>query len=73
MTSKDLIYCANTAESLRKALHKKDKMSPYDCREYRMGVRDLLCTLGFITDVDEAINIMNKVGAWDRDLREKKR
>lgn len=64
MTSSDLIYCANRAENLRKALHKKDKMSPYDCKEYRRGVLDVLCVLGFIADPDESLDIINKAGAW---------
>lgn len=69
MTSNDLIYCADRVENLRKALHKKDKMSPYDCEEYRIGVLDVLCVLGFITDPEESLNIINKAGAWDKDLR----
>ncbi len=69
MNSKDLIHCANTAEDLRKALHKKDKMSHNDCKEYRLGVLRVLWDLGFIRDHDESINIMNFAGAIDKDLR----
>lgn len=69
MTSKDLIYCGNTAEELRKALHSKKKMSRYDCKAYRMGVLTVLLKLGFITDQDEYMNIENKAGAWDEELK----
>ena len=69
MNSKDLIHCANEAEKLRLALHRKDKISQYDCKAYRMGILTVLCRLGFMTYEEEAIDIANKAGAWDKELR----
>lgn len=69
MNSKDLICCANRAEELRKALHRKIKISRYDCKAYRMGMLTVLHNLGFITDQDEYMNIENKAGAWDKELK----
>lgn len=71
MNAKDLIFCANRAEELRKSLHSEKKICKYDCKEYRMGILTVLCNLGFITDPDESLNIVNSAGYWDKQLRSK--
>ncbi len=69
MNSKDLIYCGNKAEEMRKALHRKEKISNYDCREFRLGMLHVLYSLGFMTYSDESLDIMNLAGAFDKELR----
>lgn len=69
MNSKELICCANEAEKLRLALHRKNKMAHCDCKEYRQGVLTVLSTLGFLTYDDESIDITNIAGACDKELR----
>lgn len=66
---KDLIYCANRAEELRKALHSKNKICQHDCKQFRLGMLTVLGNLGFLTYEDEPIDITNTAGAWDKELR----
>ena len=68
---KDLIYCANRAEELRKALHRKNKICQHDCKEFRLGMLTVLGNLGFLTYDDESIDVTNEAGAWDKELRGK--
>ena len=67
--SKDLIRYAEHGENWRKALHRKDRMSRYDCKEYRMGMLTVLGDLGFLTYEDEPIDLANMAGALDKELK----
>lgn len=67
--SKDLIRYAEHGENWRKALHRKDKISQYDCEAYRRGMLTVLGDLGFLTYEDEPIDLANKAGAWDKELK----
>ena len=71
--SKELICYANEGEKLRKALHRKDKIAQCDCKEYRQGMLTVLGALGFLTYEDEPIDITNKAGAWNKELKGEER
>lgn len=70
---KDLIRYANKCEEFRKSLHCKNKISQHDCKECRLGMLTVLGALDFLTYEDEPIDIANKAGAWDKELKGEER